>query len=279
MAPHRALLHARRYGALATSSSSAHASQASPERVAWHTLVAPFLSSWRRSPALFPVSLGKSVPAPDKDGLAKRAWEMLTEEQVAFAKGEALRLGIDEKEEILPSFREARQKVVEHHEKKAFFEAMTKQQEMHEKAIKYQQAVAQQHQLMAQQVMMLPKDQLVSLIKDCWPACDVPSHSFPEVLLPWNFAVSSDFTRNFPGVLLLRTFTVSQLPSFPQESCQTHRTTNRQHLQSFCWRQALVAQMPPNITVGTRVGEATALFPRACRDASQHSIAIKCSFW
>ncbi|CAJ1370956.1 unnamed protein product, partial [Effrenium voratum] len=49
--------------------------------------------------------------------------------QVAFAKGEAIRLGLDEKEEILPSFKEARQKVVEHQEKKVFFEKMQKQQE------------------------------------------------------------------------------------------------------------------------------------------------------
>merc|ERR1719291_890184 len=64
--------------------------------------------------------------------------------QVAFAKGEAVRLGIDEKEEILPSFREARQKVVEHNEKKAFFESMQKQQEIHQQVIQYQQAIAQQ---------------------------------------------------------------------------------------------------------------------------------------
>lgn len=43
--------------------------------------------------------------------------------QVAFAKGEAMRLGIDEKEEILPSFREARMKVEEHKDKKVFFRA------------------------------------------------------------------------------------------------------------------------------------------------------------
>merc|ERR1719436_753147 len=64
--------------------------------------------------------------------------------QVAFAKGEAVRLGIDEKEEILPSFREARQKVVEHHEKKIFFEAMSKQKELQQQVVQYQQTVAQQ---------------------------------------------------------------------------------------------------------------------------------------
>merc|ERR1719291_1552942 len=64
--------------------------------------------------------------------------------QVAFAKGEAIRLGIDEKEEILPSFREARQKVVEHNEKKAFFESIQKQQDFQQQVIQHQQAIAQQ---------------------------------------------------------------------------------------------------------------------------------------
>merc|ERR1719436_1938505 len=86
--------------------------------------------------------------------------------QVAFAKGEAVRLGIDEKEEILPSFREARQKVVEHQEKKMFFEAMSKQQEIHQQVMQYQQAMAQQHQLMAQQAASMSKEKLVALIKD-----------------------------------------------------------------------------------------------------------------
>merc|ERR1719436_987918 len=86
--------------------------------------------------------------------------------QVAFAKGEAVRLGIHEKEEILPSFREARQKVVEHHEKKMFFEAMQKQQEAHQQVMAHQQAMAQQQQMMAQQVGTLPTPELVALIKD-----------------------------------------------------------------------------------------------------------------
>merc|ERR1719436_2073809 len=71
--------------------------------------------------------------------------------QVAFAKGEAVRLGIDEKEEILPSFREARQKVTEHKEKKAFFESMQKQQEFQQQVIVHHQAMMQQQQMMAQQ--------------------------------------------------------------------------------------------------------------------------------
>lgn len=86
--------------------------------------------------------------------------------QVAFAKGEAVRLGIDEKEEILPSFREARQKVEEHKEKKVFFDAMQQQQEFHEKMMGHQQAVAAQHQLMAQQVGSFSQKDLVGLIKD-----------------------------------------------------------------------------------------------------------------
>jgi len=147
--------------------------------------------------------------------------------QVAFAKGEAIRLGIDEKEEILPSFREARQKVVEHQEKKAFFETMTKQQEMYEKAMKYQQAVAQQHQMMAQQVAMLPKEELVSLIKDgqraggtpfkqkWWSFCDQgwggirdydPSHHSAETLAQFatmttfEYGMESWYRKHFPDL-------------------------------------------------------------------------------
>lgn len=86
--------------------------------------------------------------------------------QVAFAKGEAVRLGIDEKEEILPSFREARQKVVEHQEKKTFFEAMQKQQEFHQQMMQHQQLMAEQSQMMAQQAGTLPLHDLTSLVKD-----------------------------------------------------------------------------------------------------------------
>jgi len=119
--------------------------------------------------------------------------------QVAFAKGEALRLGLNEKEEILPSYKEARMKVVEHKEKREFFEAMQKQQEVQH------EAMAQQHLLvqMAAQSSMLPKDELVLLIKDgqrsagqtfkqkWWSYCDQglsgirdydPSHHPQEVL-------------------------------------------------------------------------------------------------
>lgn len=123
--------------------------------------------------------------------------------QVAFAKGEAVRLGIDEKEEILPSFREARQKVEEHKEKKQFFDAMQKQQDFHQKMIEHQQAMAQQHQMMAQQARGLKTSQLVSLVKDgqrmgqqpfkqkWWAFCDQgwggtrdydPSHHSPDTL-------------------------------------------------------------------------------------------------
>merc|ERR1740138_919128 len=86
--------------------------------------------------------------------------------QVAFAKGEAIRLGIDEKEEILPSFREARQKVVEHNEKKAFFESIQKQQDFQQQVIQHQQAIMQQTQLMGQQAQSLSVGDLVDLIKD-----------------------------------------------------------------------------------------------------------------
>lgn len=55
--------------------------------------------------------------------------------QVAFAKGEAVRLGLDVKEETLPTFKEARQKVVEHNEKRQFFEGIQKRQEAYMKAM------------------------------------------------------------------------------------------------------------------------------------------------
>lgn len=82
--------------------------------------------------------------------------------QVAFAKGEAIRLGLGEKEEILPSFKEARMKVVEHQEKRIFFEQMQKQQEAH------QQVVIQQQQIQHQAVSagLLATADLVELIKD-----------------------------------------------------------------------------------------------------------------
>jgi len=82
--------------------------------------------------------------------------------QVAFAKGEAIRLGLGEKEEILPSFKEARMKVVEHQEKRIFFEQMQKQQEAH------QQVVIQQQQIQHQAVSagLLATADLVDLIKD-----------------------------------------------------------------------------------------------------------------
>jgi len=123
--------------------------------------------------------------------------------QVAFAKGEAVRLGIDEKEEILPSYREARQKVVEHHEKRQFFEGMQKQQEVHQQILGHQQAMVEQQQMMAQQVTTLPSPELISIIKDgqrfggppfkqkWWSYCDQgwagtrdydPSHHPHEIL-------------------------------------------------------------------------------------------------
>jgi len=86
--------------------------------------------------------------------------------QVAFAKGEAVRLGLNEKEEILPSFREARQKVEEHKEKKQFFDAVQKQQDFHQLMIEHQAKMGEQHQIMAQQAVSLQRQDLVQLIKD-----------------------------------------------------------------------------------------------------------------
>jgi hypothetical protein len=86
--------------------------------------------------------------------------------QVAFAKGEAIRLGIDEKEEILPSYREARQKVVEHNEKRQFFSDFQKQQEIHQQMAVHQQAMAEQTQMMVQQVGTFATPELIAIIKD-----------------------------------------------------------------------------------------------------------------
>ncbi|CAE8594211.1 unnamed protein product [Polarella glacialis] len=86
--------------------------------------------------------------------------------QVAFAKGEAMRLGLDEEEEILPSFKEARQKVVEHQEKKKFFEDMTKQQDVQQQVIAYQQQLQEHHQTMLRMIQEMDRKDLVFIIKD-----------------------------------------------------------------------------------------------------------------
>merc|ERR1719456_1694825 len=73
-----------------------------------------------------------------------------------------MRLGLDEREEILPSFKEARMKVIEHQEKRQFFEGMQKQQEIQ------QEAMAQQQQIQKTLFNLhnLPKGELTSLIKE-----------------------------------------------------------------------------------------------------------------
>jgi len=81
--------------------------------------------------------------------------------QVAFAKGEAVRLGLDEKEEVLPSFKEARMKVQEHHDKRRFFEAVQKRRKR-EQTMTEQQRI----QLQARNAGVLPKQELIALIKD-----------------------------------------------------------------------------------------------------------------
>jgi len=86
--------------------------------------------------------------------------------QVAFAKGEAVRLGLQEKEEILPSFREARQKVVEHQEKKKFFQEMQGQQDFHKQVIEHQQALMEQQAMMSQLSPTLGTPVLIQMIKD-----------------------------------------------------------------------------------------------------------------
>jgi len=83
--------------------------------------------------------------------------------QVAFAKGEAVRLGLDEREETLPSFKEARLKVVEHKEKRKFFEVMQKQHDRHHQAVLEHQ---QFHRKMSARAARLPIEELAALVKD-----------------------------------------------------------------------------------------------------------------
>lgn len=82
--------------------------------------------------------------------------------QVAFAKGEAVRLGIHEKEEILPSFKEARMKVVEHNEKRHFFETMKNQHEEQHKLMQ------EQHKILswASNATQLRTEELIQIVKD-----------------------------------------------------------------------------------------------------------------
>lgn len=82
--------------------------------------------------------------------------------QVAFAKGEATRLGLSEREETLPSFKEARLKVTEHKEKRMFFEEMQKRNRRASRAAEKQQKVYQQ----AANSIMLSTQELVAFIKD-----------------------------------------------------------------------------------------------------------------
>merc|ERR1712241_857342 len=100
--------------------------------------------------------------------------------------------------------REARQKVVEHHEKRQFFEGMQKHQEIHQQVLVHQQAMAEQQQMMARQVTTLPSPELIGIIKDgqrfggppfkqkWWSYCDQgwagtrdydPSHHPHEILV------------------------------------------------------------------------------------------------
>lgn len=88
--------------------------------------------------------------------------------QVAFAKGEATRLGLTESEETLPSFREARQKVAEHKEKRRFFEAIQQQQSSMWKQLEHPSsngAVQQQQNSLPPSPSGTMAD-LVGLIKD-----------------------------------------------------------------------------------------------------------------
>lgn len=82
--------------------------------------------------------------------------------QVAFAKGEALRLGLNGKEEILPSLKDSKKNVEDHKEKKQFFENLQNQQRHARKAFEKQQQVY----LQAANARLLSKSELISLVKD-----------------------------------------------------------------------------------------------------------------
>eukprot|EP00927_Polykrikos_kofoidii_P075185 TRINITY_DN71265_c0_g1_i1.p1 TRINITY_DN71265_c0_g1~~TRINITY_DN71265_c0_g1_i1.p1 ORF type:complete len:626 (+),score=115.73 TRINITY_DN71265_c0_g1_i1:86-1879(+) len=83
--------------------------------------------------------------------------------QVAFAKGEAIRLGLDEREETLPSFKEAKLKVVEHKEKRKFFEVMQRQTEKHQQVLLLHQNF---HREVTTRAARMPLQELVALVKD-----------------------------------------------------------------------------------------------------------------
>lgn len=86
--------------------------------------------------------------------------------QVAFAKGEAVRLGLNEKDEVLPSYKEARKKVEEHREKKKFFEDLQRKQKRAQKAAQKALSKQQEVHLQASNAQQLAKSDLVTLIKD-----------------------------------------------------------------------------------------------------------------
>lgn len=153
--------------------------------------------------------------------------------QVAFAKGEAIRLGLNEKEEILPSFKEARQKVVEHQEKRQFFEKMQKQQEEVAKIVEYQHALMAQHQAMLKQIQDKPREDLVGIVKDgqrnggtpfkqrWWSFCDAgwsgcrdydPNHHSKEALTHFVSVASTEY-----GTEKWFNSRFSKLPELPEK--------------------------------------------------------------
>lgn len=153
--------------------------------------------------------------------------------QVAFAKGEAIRLGLDEKEEILPSFKEARQKVVEHQEKRHFFEKMHEAQKEQAKIVEYQHALMVQHQAMLQQIQDKPREDLVGIVKDgqrnggqpfkqrWWSFCDAgwsgcrdydPNHHSKEALTHFVSVASTEY-----GIENWFKSRFSKLPDLPEK--------------------------------------------------------------
>jgi hypothetical protein len=87
--------------------------------------------------------------------------------QVAFAKGEAVRLGLNATEENLPSYKESRKKVEEHQEKRKLVENLKKKK--HRDVQKTTREVITKQQEIHHQAMgarLLEKSDLVALVKD-----------------------------------------------------------------------------------------------------------------
>lgn len=128
--------------------------------------------------------------------------------QVAFAKGEALRLGLPEKDETLPSFKEAKQLVAGHKEKQRFFEAVGRQSEVAKRQGEIQKLAASAALLQPSELVQLVKDGQKRggmLFKDRWRGfCDHswgprlydPARHAPDSLVRFVSSAAFEFGHN-----------------------------------------------------------------------------------